>query len=98
MPARPRYIIALYEIDRAYGGPEEGGWWYDTGELRRPLKVVRTGGEASAVAARANRLLDRLQRHRRSVSSMAYAGGRVAAWVFEDTAPRSYPEVRPHYE
>lgn len=21
-----RYIVALYEIDRAYGGPEEAGW------------------------------------------------------------------------
>lgn len=21
--------VSLYEIDRCYGGPEEGGWWYD---------------------------------------------------------------------
>ena len=25
--------LAVYEIDRAYGGPEEGGWWFDTGRL-----------------------------------------------------------------
>ena len=98
MSNRTRYVIALYEIDRAYGGPEEGGWWYDTGELRRLLKVVRTEHGAETVAARANRLLDRLQRHRRSVSSMAYAGGRHAACVFEETAPRHFPETRPHYE
>ena len=98
MPDRARYVVALYELDRRYGGPEEGGWWYDTGALRRPLRVVRTDAEAVAVAARANRLLDRLQRHRRSVSSMAYAGGRLKACVFEDTAPRAFPETRPHYE
>ena len=23
---RIRYVIALYELDRRYGGPEEGGW------------------------------------------------------------------------
>lgn len=25
--------LAVYEIDRAYGGSEEGGWWYDCGRL-----------------------------------------------------------------
>ena len=25
------YTVAIYLCDRAYGGPEEGGWWYDTG-------------------------------------------------------------------
>ena len=25
--------LAVYEVDRAYGGSEEGGWWYDTGRL-----------------------------------------------------------------
>ena len=22
-------FISIYEVDRCYGGPEEGGWWYD---------------------------------------------------------------------
>jgi hypothetical protein len=26
-------LISLYEIERCYGGPEEGGWWYDFYEL-----------------------------------------------------------------
>jgi len=25
------YTVAVYICDRAYGGPEEGGWWYDCG-------------------------------------------------------------------
>lgn len=25
--------LAVYEVDRAYGGPEEGGWWFYTGSL-----------------------------------------------------------------
>ena len=28
----PRFVNA-YRINRRYGGPEEGGWWYDTGQL-----------------------------------------------------------------
>ena len=26
------FYVNVYEVDRAYGGPEEGGWWYDSGE------------------------------------------------------------------
>ena len=29
--ARGFYTVAIYLIDRAYGGPEEGGWYYDCG-------------------------------------------------------------------
>ena len=25
--------VSLYETERAYGGPEEGGWWYDEYKL-----------------------------------------------------------------
>lgn len=25
--------VSLYEIERCYGGPEEGGWWYDSYQL-----------------------------------------------------------------
>lgn len=25
------YFIGVYLVDRSYGGPEEGGWWYDSG-------------------------------------------------------------------
>jgi hypothetical protein len=27
------YIVAVYMADKAFGGHEEGGWWYDTGRL-----------------------------------------------------------------
>lgn len=92
-----RYIIALYEVDRACGGPEEGGWWYDTGDLRRPLTLAPTNEAAVTIAARANRLLDRLQQNKRPVDSVAYDGGRHRALVFTTTAPPSYPAERPSY-
>lgn len=27
------FAVAVYSLHRYYGGPEEGGWWYDTREL-----------------------------------------------------------------
>lgn len=30
--AKHMYFLNIYDIQRAYGGPEEGGWYYDTHE------------------------------------------------------------------
>lgn len=92
------FVLAFYEIDRAYGGPEEGGWWYDAGQLVRILAVLKDEEKAFAVARRANRLLHHLQRHKRSVDSVLYRGGRHEVSVFENVAPPSFPETRPRYE
>lgn len=92
-----RYVVALYEVDLAFGGPEEGGWWYQTGRLTRLLRLCPTEACAVAVAARANALLERLQRHRRPVSSAAYGGGRYAAIVHERIAPERFPATQPRY-
>lgn len=38
--------VNAYLTNRAYGGPEEGGWWYDTGELldTKPLTLTHPVG------------------------------------------------------
>ena len=95
---RRRFAVAFYEIDRAYGGPEEGGWWFDTGQLVRVHRVFLDEAKAEAVCRRANRLLSHIQRNLRPVGSVIYDGGRYAADVYPDTAPPFFPATRPHYE
>lgn len=38
--------LNAYEVCRAYGGPEEGGWWYDAGEplASIPIRSIRMKG------------------------------------------------------
>jgi hypothetical protein len=96
-PKRERYVIAFYEVDMQYGGPEEGGWWYSTGRLVRVFKVVKDREEATRICRRANDLLHHLQRNKREVSSVIYDGGRYAAEVHEHNAPEYYPTERPYY-
>lgn len=93
-----RYVLAFYELDRRYGGPEEGGWWYDCGRLVRLFRITASEEHAYALARRANDLLHRLQRDKRDVGSVLYAGGRYACEIWENTAPAFYPERAPHYE
>ena len=39
-----RYVVAFYELDRACGGPEEGGWWYNR---YIPVSHLKTKGKQS---------------------------------------------------
>lgn len=92
------FVVAFYELDRAYGGPEEGGWWFDTGSLSHVFAVASNRQKAERIAERANRLLKRLQRHKTHISSVSYAGGRHAAIVFQDTAPKYFPDQKPTFQ
>lgn len=44
---RETVYVAVDELSRHYGGPEEGGWWYDTGEIvdYAPVLVLYHKGE-----------------------------------------------------
>lgn len=35
------FCVAIYLVDRSYGGPEEGGWWYTHGtRIDHPLEGI----------------------------------------------------------
>lgn len=92
------YVVAVYMVDRAYGGSEEGGWWYNTGDLVRTVKVFRNESKAINYCRRFNEILDNtLNRGRRPISSVL-STGRYAAEMWDDHAPKHYPECRPYYE
>lgn len=92
-----RSIVAFYEVDREYGGPEEGGWYFDSGRFVRAIGFYLTDEGAIEAVRRANRLLDRLQRHRRTVASVLYEGGRFRAFSFTGLPPERFPANRPIY-
>ena len=37
-PSKKPIYVSLYETSRAYGGPEEGGWWYTINTLESSKK------------------------------------------------------------
>lgn len=101
IPGTGRYIVSVYLEDMAYGGGEEGGWWYNTAQLARSIRRFRTHRAAADYAARLNNKLDsRLwgpNEGRREVSSVLSEGVYVAR-VNRDTPPEFTPERRPRYE
>ncbi len=92
-----RSILAFYEVDRTYGGLEEGGWFYDSGTFVRAIGIHLTDESAVRAMRRANRLLDRLQRRLPKVDSCIYAGGRYRAYSFTGLPLERFPVDRPLY-
>lgn len=95
------YLIAVYDCAQKYGGPEEGGWWYDAGTLVRVVKVKRTPDAAEKYASRLN---DKLRS--RTIGPNAgkhdytsvLSEGELRAVVCERIVPEGFPGRRPHYE
>ena len=89
--------VNLYLTDRAYGGSEEGGWWFDTGEKVRSFaffterKAKRCLGMVKRIAECRNK-----EDGRRNPNSVL-CDGYYAAWI-EDRPAADFPAQRPHYE
>jgi len=98
-PPPPKvWFVAVYMVDKAYGGPEEGGWWYDVGELVRVSRLFRNIDKACTYVARMQTLLDAtLNKGRREISSVL-SEGRYQARICDDLPERHFPSIRPHYE
>lgn len=95
------WSVAVYLVDKSYGGPEEGGWWFTHGEpvyekdLPLPL-MFWSEEEALEVADQWRGQIDQLNVGRRSISSVL-SEGEYRVVVLEGPA-RPWPEQRPHYE
>ena len=98
-----RYHVNVYLTDRAYGGPEEGGWYYDTGEYDEGMTAVLPQAtfymrhQAEKGREEAQELLDaNPNADRRSDVSSVLSEGRYVA-LLEMHEGRSWPQTRPYY-
>ena len=101
------FWVGVYLEDRAFGGREEGGWWYDYGILQTARWVYEECGvfpschstRAAALVARAQFQtgLDKLNSERRSDIGSVLSEGRFAAVIHENELPKNYPESKPRY-
>lgn len=81
----PMYLVATYDTERTYGGPEEGGWYYDRGKLVHVVKRFATEGEANDYCRQMN-------------AGFREYKSNYRAQVHIGNAPRFSPSSRPHYE
>lgn len=100
-----KYYINQYRINRAYGGPEEGGWWFDCGIfLYQVPEELYAPGSLEAASMLRDRLQERADAEQDSgpdaylhdVGSVC-CEGRIAYRVEEEPGA-DYPTERPYYE
>ena len=80
-----QYFVNVYTVDKAYGGPEEGGWWYDEGSQGWTWHIYDNESDADVTALSLNR--------RRGGPIHEYETARV-----ETHKPADWPEHRPYDE
>ncbi len=94
------FYIGVYLANRAFGGNEEGGWWYDCGELEYTIKKTFDNVlTAIAHAKELQRELDKKYNNRSSYSDLnsVLCNGNMQAQVHETEPPEFYPKQKPQY-
>ena len=97
-PGQPEIkFINAYAVSRNWGGHEEGGWWYDSGE---PLASVPVKGDATEeeIEKEKARLEELIGWDNRGQRRYSVNGGDDFEIYVEEHAAKAFPEVRPHYE
>ena len=92
------WYVNEYEASRAYGGPEEGGWWYDTGRFIACHGITPSREEADRILHR-----DVFADYVRRQNESQYATSSVLCdgWTIirlEHAPGANYPGEQPHYE
>jgi hypothetical protein len=103
LPDSGFWSVAPFHVSREYGGPQEGGWWYDAGEPLAgpefPLPVIAVTIQAAREAQETMQAtLDEMNREdgnrpRGSVLSSGEYEARIT-----DGYPMPFPDDRPRYE
>lgn len=97
------FTVAICIEDRAYGGPEEGGWWYNYGfpseDHLDHIKGFTDQQEELAYlyASQLNTTICQHLNEGRPAIDQSNSKGRYVAIVFEGL-PKAWPETKPHYE
>lgn len=80
----------IYFVTREFGGPEEGGWYYDQERVKSSVPYTEANH-----AVLENEVAG-MNEGRRPLSSVLSTG--EYRLLKEDTQGEDYPKVRPHYE
>lgn len=88
-------FINAYAVSQNYGGPEEGGWWWDSGRALASVPVI--DGDDAVIDFEKKRLTEMIgwvSRHKRT----SVLGDEDFEIYVEDEPAKDWPERRPHYE
>ena len=92
------YAVNLYFVDRAFGGREEGGWYYDYGqpELHPLNRVFEHREDAEDYVISLQDYEEELNENLPSIDSVLSQG--QYQFRIDEGFPKPFPSTKPHYE
>lgn len=87
------FYVNVFVVTREYGGPEEGGWWFNRG---RPIASVPVVGFDNTDAVR-DSLMKQLNHHQQGSIDSVVGGCHIESMI-EPWFALPWPAVRPQYE
>lgn len=89
-------FITEYRVARPYGGPEEGGWWYD--DFEPTGEVVATVFDARLAPCIADALTERAARRKGEPDRFSVIGTPDTVYVAEERVGAKRTVERPIWE
>lgn len=100
--------VTVYDCNKAFGGPEEGGWWYDFGilctdlDFAEKIRIFPNNDEGLEKAQEYQKsLLEEIDKYNEEEGnvhpSQSICKGYYRALIREGL-PENFPQIRPHYE
>lgn len=97
-----RWYVHKFSVSLAYGGSEEGGWWYTEGVPVRSAVMSFDSEEAAEAACRDWNANERLRRENDEEydfhSVLSHRSNHYEYDVSTSPEAKPFPEHRPHYE
>lgn len=91
------FYVNAYEVTRNYGGPEEGGWWYNLHIPIASIPVFASSRNDSRIKG-VEKSLKALFKDRSYGDIYSMKGGQELGIYVENKFAELYPKMKPHYE
>ena len=92
-----KYYVNEYEVDRIYGGPEEGGWWYNTGKYIKCHGIFNSNMAAKRYRESLSKYIKDKNEYKHPPSSVLSVGDWTDI-IIEEHEGKHFPERTPRYE
>jgi hypothetical protein len=96
-PEFPKYLN-VYRVEQSFGGPEEGGWWYDVGEPLESVLVENEEEEKQVKAKLESRYAADPSDRERMRGRTSAAGGYDISICTQYHFAEPFPKELPRYE
>lgn len=92
------FFVNVYKVSREYGGPEEGGWYYDAGTPFNKVGNSFTFATKEAAEEFKADLVKQFEPMQPRRNRNSVIGGPDIEVYIEDHKAEAFPAEKPHYE